>query len=91
VQSLLFDDRRLYASMWDGSSPNVYRIDAESGGHNALGDSLLGPLDRSWPSFLIRPFPLVPGDGRAPTLFLARPPGRLAISTVTHGVFLRTE
>jgi len=93
VQSLVLDgdQRHLYASMWDGGSANAFRIDAVTGASNTLGDALLGSIDRAWPSGLIRPFPLVPGNDKAPSLFLARVAGRLEISTVTHGVFLRAE
>lgn len=93
VQQLVLDadGRRLYASMWDGGSANVYRIDASSGASNALGDSLLGFIDEPLPDEFPRPFPLVPGDGEAPSLFLARTTGRLQISTVMRGTFLRAE
>lgn len=91
VQSLAIDPlnaNRLYAAVWAGGSAGVYRIDTRTGASSKLGDSLItGTFG------IPAPFPVTyeHANGSAPSLFLARVPGRLYASTQLRGVFVRGE
>jgi len=96
VQDLVLDpllEDTLYASIWFGSSANAFRIDARTGGKASMRDALLGGFDQAWPTGLPQPFPFGPvgGNGSAPSLFLSHPSGRLMLSTLFRGVFVRGE
>jgi hypothetical protein len=79
-----------YAATWEGGGASVYRIRI-GGGVTRLRDPSLALADRAWPGSIPQPFPFSPqaAAGNAPSLFLAKTPGALWVSTLFRGVFVR--
>lgn len=83
-----FNANTIYAAVWSGAASRVYRITVSTGLASSLYSSALFDLGLIPQPF---PFSFAHNDGTAPSLFLARVPGRLYVSTILRGTFLRGE